>query len=143
MKRLWKEDLESFAGLEYIKIKQVPMRYSTKGGVIDVKPLVIEKLVARALIASRVPLHGAEVKLLRASLGLSLDKFARRLGLTPGAIFYWEKAAQERLSVVNEIAVRALFADELAVEISGRLSQLVGSKAEDLIINMGRGARRS
>ena len=134
MRKRWKENLEGWEGLEYVKLLGVPMCKSRRGPEVDLKPLVLERAVARALVQSRNPLKGNEVRFLRKTIGLSLDKFARKLGLTSGAIFHWEKAANERLIPVNEVAVRVLCAEELAVEMPAILSRLIGTGPEILTL---------
>lgn|GEM_PF-1598221 len=126
MKRAWIEDRDGLLGLEYAKFIGVPMRRSRTGPAIDLKPLVIERLAAKAILSGRAPIRGKELKVLRAALGISLEKFARRLGLSSGAIFLWEKSPKNRLLPVNEVAVRVLCAEELGVDLPGRLSQLLG-----------------
>ena len=69
---------------------------------------------------------------MRKALGLSLEKFANKLGLTSGSVFHWEKAEDQRLTPVNEVAVRSLAAEELDLEISGKFSALLGDKIHDL-----------
>lgn len=132
-KRRWKQNFESFQNLEYVKLSGVPMRTSRQGPIVDLQPMYLERLVARALVASRNPIRGREVHFLRTATGLSMDKLARKLGLTASGVFYWEKAASERLSPVNEVAVRSFCAEELGVEISGRYSDLLGRETSEVI----------
>lgn len=66
------------------------------------------------------------MRVLRAALELSLEKFARKLGLTSGTIYRWERAHAERLSSVNEVAVRLLLAEELGIELPTKFSKLIG-----------------
>ena len=108
----------------------MPIRASEHGDIIDVKPVIIETQVAKAMIEHKVPLRGKEVKFIRKVLGLSLEKFASKIDFTSGSIFKWEKAETERLQKVNEIICRAYFAEALGVEISGRFSELVGTQTE-------------
>ena len=135
MKR-WKEDLKGLMGLDYILFKNVPMRQSEYGPVIDLEPGVLEKLAAQAVIEQRIPIRGKEVKFLRKTLGLSMEKFATKLELTSGAVFKWERNPEERLHSINEIVVRAFVAEILGVEISGKYSALLGKseQPEELIL---------
>ena len=128
----WKENLDGLVGLEYIHFLNVPMKDSQHGPVIDLAPNVLEMLAAKAVIVHRIPLRGKEVKFLRKAIGLSLEKFANKLGLTSGSIFHWEKAENERLTPINEVAVRSLIAEELGVQISGKFSDLLGEKIHDI-----------
>jgi DNA-binding transcriptional regulator YiaG len=135
MKR-WKEDLKGLVGLDYVLFKNVPMRQSEYGPVIDLEPGVLEKLAAQAVIEHRIPIRGKEVKFLRKTLGLSMEKFATKLELTSGAVFKWERNPEERLHSTNEIVVRAFVAEILGVEISGKYSALLGKneQPEELIL---------
>ena len=138
MKKYWTENLDGWDGLDYVKLLGVPMRKSRLGPVVDLRPLALERTVASALIRSRIPLSGHEVRFLRKTVGLSLDKFARKLGLTSGAIFHWEKAANDRLVPINEVGVRILCAEELGVEMSAKLSHLIGIGPEVLTLEITR-----
>lgn len=126
LKRHWIEDLAGWEGFSYLRLKGVPMKRSKETGVIDFDSEKLARLVAQAILNHRVPIKGRELKLLRSVVRLSLNRFAYRLGLTYGAIFSWEKAMKQRLSPINEVAVRLLCAEELGVELSVRFSDLIG-----------------
>jgi len=128
----WKEDLDGLVPLEYIHFKNVPMKESKHGPVIDLDPSILEKLAAMAILKEKIPLRGLEVHFLRKVIGLSMEKFAGRLGLSSGTIFHWEKDELERLSTVNELAVRSFAAEELGIEISGKFSDLIGDKIHQI-----------
>ncbi len=121
----WKETLNGIGGIPYIQFKNVPMRESKFGPVIEINETLLEELAARALIEHRVPLRGLEVKFLRKTLHLSMDAFSEKFGLTSGAIFKWEQKPKERLHPINEIAVRSFVADTLGMDISGRYSEML------------------
>jgi DNA-binding transcriptional regulator YiaG len=108
------------------------MRESKLGPVIDLESGQLERLAAIAVIRERVPLCGKEVKFLRKVLGLSLEKFSAKLGLSSGTVFHWEKAARERLAPVNEAALRTLMAEELEVDLPAKFSLLLGIKIQKL-----------
>lgn len=126
LKRNWIEDLTGWEGFYYLRLKGVPMKRSKDIGVIDFDSEKLARLVALEILKCQIPIKGRELKLLRSVVRLSLNRFAYRLGLTYGAIFSWEKAIKQRLSPINEIAVRLLCAEELGVEMSGRYSDLIG-----------------
>jgi transcriptional regulator with XRE-family HTH domain len=88
------------------------------------------------LIKARVPLRGKEVKMLRKVLGFSLERFAAEIKLTSGSTFKWENKADERLHPINEFAVRALFAEKLGLEVSGKYSELIATpdKAKEIVL---------
>jgi DNA-binding transcriptional regulator YiaG len=143
MKKCWKEDTNGPLGLSYLALKGAPMRRTKKGNIINLRPMVLERLIGRALISRRVPLRGKELKVLRAALGLSLEKFAQKLGLTSGAVFHWEKAENQRLSPINEAAVRCLCAEELEIDIPAKFSQLLGVGPEKIILELTKQKKRS
>ncbi len=130
MKNRWKEDLKGLVGLNYIVFKNVPMKKSDHGPIIDLEPGTLEKLAAKAIIEKRIGFRGKEIKFLRKALGLSLEKFAGKLGITSGAVFKWEQKPDERLHPMNEVAVRSFVAEQLGIELSGQFSQLLGNDTE-------------
>ncbi len=125
-KKRWTEDCDNLVPLDYIRFLDVPMYSSEYGDVIDVKFGLLEFLAAEAVLKMGIPIRGLEVKFLRKVAGLSMEKFANKLGLSSGTVFHWEKAAKETLAPVNEAAVRAFIAETLNVEISSHFSKLVG-----------------
>lgn len=84
-----------------------------------------------AILKSPIPIFGAELALLRKVTGLSLDKFGRRFGVTSGAVFYWEKAAKQKLGPMSTVAVRSMCAEELGIELHQGYSSLVGRDNHD------------
>lgn len=122
----WVADLSSWEGFSYVKLKNVPMKLTSKGEVIDFDELKIKQLVARAIILSQTPINGRELKLLRSVVGLSMNKFAWALGISYGAIFHWEKNHNRQLNIINEVAVRLLCAELLGLQITGEFSKLQG-----------------
>ena len=135
----WKESLHGIGGLSYILFKNIPMRESKFGPVIEINEAILEDLAARALIEYRVPLRGLEVKFLRKVLQLSMDAFSEKLGLTAGAVFKWEQKSEEKLHPINEIAVRAFVADSLGIEISGKFSEMVSHEKtpKEIVLKAG------
>lgn len=131
----WKEDLDGLTPLEYIHFINVPMKESKYGPVIDLDPSILDRLAAIAVIQEKIPLRGIEVHFLRKVIGLSMERFASKLGLSAGTIFHWEKAEFERLATVNELAVRSFVAEELMVEISGKFSELLGDKIHQIFLS--------
>lgn len=113
-------------GLEYVFLKNAPIKQTRHGPALDANIGDIEKQIACEIIIQGIPLRGAEVMFLRKSIGLSLEKFADLLDLSAPAILKWERATSKRLSRINEVAVRALMAEELGVSVEGTFSGLVG-----------------
>lgn len=123
----WKEkSVDGLVPLDYIRFLNVPMKQSKYGPIIDLEPSTLDQLAAKAIIKQRIPLRGKEVKFLRKVLGLSLEKFANKMGLSSGTVFHWEKVETERLAPVNEVCVRSLLAEELNVDLQAKFSQLLG-----------------
>ncbi len=129
--------IHKYAGLDYISI-EVPIKHSKHGSIIDVDPIQMDHAVARAITEKRLPLRGREVNFLRKVLGLSMDAFAHRLGLTSGSVFKWEKAVDQKLHLINEIAIRTLMAEELKLNLVGHFSKLISqaSHAEKIHLKL-------
>lgn len=127
MKR-WKEDVKGLGGLDYIIFKNVPMRESKWGDVIEMDAGLMEKLAADAVISKRIPLRGREVKFLRKALGLTFEKFATAIDISDSTVFKWEAKPDERLHQINEAAVRSFFAEQFGVEMPGKFSELIGTE---------------
>jgi transcriptional regulator with XRE-family HTH domain len=111
------------------------MKASKEEPVIDLDPATLDRLAAIAVLIEKIPLRGKEVQFLRKVIGLSMEKFAGKLGLSSGTIFHWEKAELDRLATVNELAVRSLVAEELGIEISGKFSDLLGDKIHQIFLS--------
>jgi len=118
----------AICGLEYVYLENVPIRRTRHGDVLDADPALIEREIAREIVRQGVPLRGAEVQFLRKSLGLSLEKFGRLLGLSAPAILKWERARTKRLQTINEVAVRALMAEQLSIDLDGKFTVLKGNE---------------
>lgn len=120
--------LKGIANLDYPEIDSVPMIIDEKNGEgIHAQVLgEVEHMVAYEIILQRLPIHGAEVIFLRKALSLSRLEFAQGLKLSDVAILKWEKASNKRLALVNEVAVRAYFAQRLKVRLPGTLDSLIG-----------------
>ncbi len=125
MKR-WKEDIHGIANLDYFTIKNCPMRESRLGPVLEINEFLVEQIAARMIIEKAFPIRGMEVFFLRKTIGCSMAAFSAKLGLSVGAIQKWEKAEDERLLPINEVAVRTLMAEELDIDIPAKFSKLVG-----------------
>ena len=102
----------SICGLEYVFLKNAPVKMTKFGEVLDADSSAVELEIAKQIILQGVPLRGAEVQFLRKVLSLSLDKFGKKIGLSAPAILKWEKARKKRLQPINEVAVRALLAED-------------------------------
>jgi DNA-binding transcriptional regulator YiaG len=116
-------------GLDYVYLKDVPIRETSHGEALDVELTLIEREIAQEIVRQGVPIRGAEVQFFRKSLALSLAKFGRLLGLSAPAILKWERARTKRLAPINEVAVRALMAEHLGIEMRGGFTILKGNPA--------------
>jgi putative transcriptional regulator len=115
-------------GLEYVFLEGVRVRHTEHGDAIDADLGRIEKEIASEIVRRGVPIRGAEVRFLRKTLGLSLERFGRLLGLTAPAILKWERAREKRLDPTNEVSVRALVAELMNILLEGRFSVLRGNQ---------------
>jgi DNA-binding transcriptional regulator YiaG len=129
----WKGELKNATPLEYIVFKNVPMRSSKHGDIVDLNLEVLEKLAAQAVIEQLIPLRGKEVRFLRKVMGLSLEKFAGPLDLSAATVMKWERAESDRLHLVNEVAVRAFVAERLGLRVTDVFSKLVGGHTPELL----------
>jgi DNA-binding transcriptional regulator YiaG len=116
----------AICGLDYVYLKNVPIRQTSHGEAIDADLSVIEKGIAREIIGNGIPIRGSEVQFLRKALALSMDKFGKLLGISAPAILKWERARAKRLEPINEVAVRALIAEQLDINIQGKFTVLKG-----------------
>lgn len=116
----------TICGLDYVYLENVPVRQTKHGEVLDTDLAVIEREIASEIVRQGIPIRGAEVRFLRKSLGMSMERFGRLLGLSPPAILKWERESQKRLHPTNEVAVRALMAEQLGVIVEGKFTVLRG-----------------
>lgn len=119
----------TICGLDYVYLKDVPIRQTIHGEVLAIDLPFIERDIAREIVRQGIPIRGAEVQFLRKSLALSMEKFGNLLGLSAPAILKWERARTKRLTPINEVAVRALLAEQLDIELKGRFTVLKGNSA--------------
>ncbi|PWU22308.1 MAG: hypothetical protein C5B49_00945 [Bdellovibrio sp.] len=129
----WKGELRNATSLEYIVFKNVPMRSSDHGDIVDLDIEILERLAATAVIETRVPLRGKEVRFLRKVLGLSYEKFAGPMDLSAATVMKWEKAETQRLHPVNEVAVRTYAAERLGLHVEGAFSKLIGKRTPQVL----------
>jgi DNA-binding transcriptional regulator YiaG len=117
----------AICGLEYVYLENAPLRKTKYGLVLDADIAIIEKSIAVEIIRQLIPIRGAEVQFLRKAIGASLEKFGLLLGLSAPAILKWERAREKRLQPTNEVAVRALMAEQLHVALEGKFTVLKGN----------------
>jgi DNA-binding transcriptional regulator YiaG len=123
-------DLKNFCGLDYLTLLGCPVYdHPEYGQIIDLEPIEMEQLAAKTIIIEMLPIRGKEVKLMRSSLGLSLEKFAREFKISSSTVLKWERAVDERLSLANEIIVRLFVAEKLKCILSSDYSKLINVTA--------------
>lgn len=132
-KNITYKDIPNFLGFDYLIGKNVPVSISKFGETIELDPIEMEKAAAAVIVKHGVALTGKEVHLLRSSLGLSFEKFARNLDLSPATVLKWEKNPGSRLARTNEISVRLYVAEQLGVAISASWSDLIADKKAEKI----------
>jgi DNA-binding transcriptional regulator YiaG len=119
----------SICGLDYVYLKNVPVRQTSHGEVLDARLCRVERAIATEIVKKGIPIRGMEVKFLRKSLALSMEKFGKLLGISAPAILKWERASARRLEPINEVAVRALMAEQLSIAMEGRFTVLKGNES--------------
>ncbi len=127
----------TICGLNYVYLENIPVRRTSHGEVIAADLSIVEREIAKEIIRRGIPLRGAEVQFLRKTLGMSMQRFGRPLGLSAPAIMKWEKARTKRLAPINEVAVRALIAEQLDIRLDGRFKVLLGisETPEQMMVN--------
>ena len=128
----------TICGLDYVYLANLPARQTTHGEVIDADLSAIEREIAGEIVRQGIPIRGAEVQFLRKSLGASLQKFGTLLSLSAPAILKWERARMKRLAPINEVAVRALMAELLGIELQGKFTTLRGNQGSPRRLAVGR-----
>jgi DNA-binding transcriptional regulator YiaG len=116
----------AICGLEYVYLENAPLRHTKHGPLLDVDVALIEQMIAKEIVRQRIPIRGAEVHFLRKSLGSSMERFGKLLGLSAPAILKWERAREKRLQPTNEVAVRALMAEQFNISLEGKFTILKG-----------------
>ncbi|MGK5082121.1 hypothetical protein WDW37_02365 [Bdellovibrionota bacterium FG-1] len=138
-------NFKQYGGLEYVEVKNLPVRTSKElGAIVTAKLGEVERLIAAEILNQHVPLRGQEVEFLRKTLDLSMEKFAGKLGLTSGTILRWEREKKKRLSQINEYAIRGFVAEALALIIPIKFSDLSESSKtpEKLIVDWHLGSQK-
>lgn len=119
---------KNWYGLEYVSVVLPISRVSGEHGeLVDAKTWSsAELLVGRELISRKYPIRGLELRYLRKTLGYSLRDYSALLGLSQTAVMKWEKQTKRRLDPINEVAVRALCAQLLKLELRAWFDELRG-----------------
>ena len=102
------------AGINYIKIVNIPLKKSKFGDIIDYPPLELEKIIAKEIIKKNFPIRGIEIKFFRSLLGLSLAEFGEVFNISDVSVLKWERK-KTPLELINQIAVKAFMREKLKI----------------------------
>ena len=95
------------------------------------EPRELEKLVAMALIEHKIPVRGAEFRIMKSGVGLSNESIAKQLGISRNTVLKWGKETARRLPPPYEMLVRVLVAESLGMELVATIAELkAGNKAK-------------
>ena len=123
-----RKTLKDLGNLKYIEVRNVPFRaLPDYGDAVSAQVLSeIELGIVRVLILRRFKIRGQEVEFIRRGFALSQREFASRLGLSHVSVLKWERASTRPLDVVNEVAVKALAAGLLRMNLPASIEALSG-----------------
>ena len=128
-----KTSMKNFGGLTYVTIVNIPIRETDLGDVIDLEPGVLEKRVALSLIQHKVPIRGAEFRIMKSAIGLSNESIANQLGVSRNTVLNWGKEIETRLPLPYEMLVRVLVADSLGIRLLATIKALSAEKKVEKI----------
>lgn len=112
-------------GLEYVYLVDAPIGIDGGEEYIDLPPEQIDTMIATEIVRHGVPLRGKEVLYLRKALNMNRNQWAKALGMTASGILRWEQRGDQRVSLINGVAVRMLCAEVLGVELEAKWSAVV------------------
>jgi len=128
-----KTTMNSFGGLTYISISNIPVRETEFGEAIDLDPGTLERLVSIALIENKVPIRGAEFRVMKSAIALSNEAIANQLGINRNTVLKWGKEVEKRLPPPYEMLLRLLVANLLGIKIATTIEDLkAGDKAKKI-----------
>lgn len=81
------------------------------------EPRELEKLVVMALIEHKIPVRGAEFRIMKSAVGLSNESIAKQIGISRNTVLKWGKETARRLPPPYEMLVRVLVAESLGMEL--------------------------
>ena len=110
-----KTTIKNFGGLTYVTVTNIPVKKTEFGDIIDLETKELERLVAATLIEHKIPIRGAEFRIMKSAIGLSNETIANHLGISRNTVLKWGKEVEQRLPPAYEILVRLLVAEHLGV----------------------------
>lgn len=117
-------DYPEFQGFEYITLRDVPIKLlGFPDTQYEIRSKTIKVIIAKIILTHTIPIRGKELKYLREVADYSQEKLAAQLGITASAVCRWERNKKERLSLINEIAVRFFFIEKFKLKERIRFSQ--------------------
>ena len=128
-----KTSIKNFGVLTYVTVTNVPIKGTEFGEVIDMEPRELEKLVATALIRHKIPVRGAEFRIMKSAVGLSNESIAKQLGISRNTVLKWGKETAKRLPPPYEMLVRLLVGGSLRMVLVATIEELrAGDKAKPI-----------
>lgn len=119
--------LQSYGGLTYITLFDVPVKETRFGDAIDLPPRELDKIVSTHLILEKVPIRGIEFRILKSALDLSNEAIASKIGVSRNTVLKWGKEIEKRIPYSYEMLLRLLVAEHLQVSIGATLDDLRAS----------------
>lgn len=128
-----KTTIKNFGGLTYLTITGIPVKRTEFGDAIDMKPGELERIVAMALIDYKIPVRGAEFRIMKSAIGLSNESIAHQLGISRNTVLKWGHEIEKRLPPPYEMLVRLLVAESLGRKLAATIDELkAGDKAKKI-----------
>ena len=125
--------IRNFGGLTYVTVTNIPLKQTAFGDVINMEPRELEKLVAMALTEHKVPIRGAEFRVMKSAVGLSNESIAKQLGISRNTVLKWGKETERRLPPPYEMLVRVLVAESLGMKLVATIEELrAGNRARTI-----------